>query len=272
MNARVCRGVVMAAVVGLSFLSVLANETNTSSGIQSVTNWTVQTSAAKPEEPKTNKDMTIDLGGGVKMEFVWIEALKGWVGKYEVTNQEYRRFKTNHDSGIYFDTYSLNADRQPVDKVSYDDAVAFADWLSQLSVSNVLFGYKVRLPDEKEWITFAQCGDGRKYPWGNEWPPKYGNYPDATAKKEFFGWTCIDAYDDGAAASCPVEKSGRNDLGLYGVGGNVWEWTTEQRGKERGLRGAAWYGGVGVLKCECVLFGSPSLRSIDTGFRLVVVP
>jgi len=213
-------------------------------------------------------DLAVDLGNDVKMEFVWIEALKGWVGKYEVTNEEYRRFKADHTSGD-IQGQSLNGERQPVVQVSYDDAVAFAEWINRRSV--LPEGYKARLPDGKEWLTIAQCGDGREYPWGNEWPPKYGNYSGQES-----AWSSkIDGYNDGHPVSCDVGQSGINTWGLYGVGGNVWEWTSELYGTAgaRVLRGASWYGGGREdLRCSCRFnVGVPSGRYGSIGFRLVVL-
>ena len=53
-----------------------------------------------------------------------------WMGKYEVTNTQYRMFKPVHDSSQY-EGNSLNGDTQPVANVSWNDAVAFAEWLTQ---------------------------------------------------------------------------------------------------------------------------------------------
>lgn len=198
------------------------------------------------------KHMTIDLGDGVAMEFVWIEALKAWVGKYEVTNREFRRFRKSHDSGKDF-----NDDNQPVVKVSCGDAVAFAEWLDHKAMG-LPTGSVARLPSGREWQTFARCSDGRKYPWGNEWPPKYGN----SGK--------IDGYRDGYEETCPVEKSGKNDWGLYGVGGNVSEWTTDRLVICHYLRGGSW----GTYRSGDLLSsgrsdGVPGHRLGNCGFRVV---
>jgi len=229
------------------------------------------------------------------MEFVWIPALKMWVGKYEVTNGEYRKYKPAYDSGDsgkLNNGHSLNGDRQPVVNVSYDDVAAFAEWMnSEWKEENdtVVFslwmdktvtlpeGYKARLPDGKEWMTFAQCADGRKYPWGNEMPPKYGNYCDIAAKKAFHLSGNIDDYDDGYAVSCPVEKSGKNDWGLYGVGGNACEWTSElyDSGKDlRVVRGWSWdFYQPDYLECACRnMVGTPTTRHRYIGFRLLLSP
>ncbi len=73
------------------------------------------------------KDWTMpDIG----MEFVWIKALDCWVGKYEVTNGEYRKFKPDHDSKDYKGK-TLNGVRQPVVYVNFDDATEYASILTR---------------------------------------------------------------------------------------------------------------------------------------------
>lgn len=210
----------------------------------------------------------------ISMEFVWIKALDGWVGKYEVTNGEYRRFKKVHDSKTYR-LRSLNGDRQPVVYVSYDDAVAFAEWLTkrERDAQRLPKSYTYRLPDGEEWMTFAQCGDNRKYPWGNDWPPKYGNYSGGTAGKAFLWTRFIKGYDDGFPVTCPVEKSSANDWGLYGVGGNVMEWTSTLIGDRPVARGACWrHYDPRHLKCTSVRPSPTSTRFVAYGFRLLLVP
>lgn len=208
---------------------------------------------------EAGKAMTIDLGDGATLAFVWVDALAGWVGKYEVTNGEYRRFKSDHNSGKA-EGQSLNEDRQPVVNVSYDNAVAFAEWANR-QAKGLPRGCTVRLPGGQEWMAFAQCGDARTYPWGNKWPPKYGNYDDT-----------MDDYKDGYVTTCAVEDSGKNPWGLYGVGGNAWEWTSEQQGTDRVLRGASWGNfDQDFLECTHRLKALPVNRDIGYGFRLVVL-
>jgi formylglycine-generating enzyme required for sulfatase activity len=206
-------------------------------------------------QPAEGKPWTSPAAG---MEFVWIPVLKIWVGKYEVTNSEYRKKEKAHDSKDYQGN-SLYGERQPVVYVNFDDAVAYAAWLTERDKAQ-LGGLRYRVPSEAEWMVFAQCGDGREYPWGNSMPPKYGNYGKTSG------------YDDGYAVSIPVEKSARNDWGLYGVGGNVWECcATGASGSSFGAwRGASWYCDFsGNLRCACrILVGSA--RDNDDGFRLVV--
>ncbi len=67
-----------------------------------------------------------------------------YMSKYDVTNQQFRKFRPEHSSGN-FEGLSENGDEQPVVNVTWEDAVAFAGWLSQKS------GRTYRLPTEAEW-------------------------------------------------------------------------------------------------------------------------
>jgi tRNA A-37 threonylcarbamoyl transferase component Bud32 len=206
------------------------------------------------------------------MEFVWIEALGMWVGKYEVTNSEYRVGRPDHDSGEYRG-HSLNADRQPVVHVSFSDAREYAKWLTarERAAGRLPEGRVYRLPQASEWVVFAQCGDGRRYPWGHSWPPKYGNYM-GEGTKEFPDIPVIEGYRDGSSVTCDVEKSGRNDWGLFGVGGNVWECTLNSLAEYGGWYGASWYcSSRDSLRCsDRCRMADPSFRVNRFGFRLVL--
>ncbi len=262
---------------------------------------------ARPVE----KELTLDLGGGVKMELVLIPAgefIMGspeseeardndegpqhrvriarpfYMGKYEVTNRQYRRFKSDHDSGSYRGV-SFNDDDQPVVNVSWRDAKAFCDWLSRQS------GREVRLPSESEWEYACRGGDGRVFPWGNNWPPSglAGNYTDETAKGKFSDWSFIQGYRDGYAGTAPVGSFAANPFGLYDMGGNVWEWCedwyhgdyngapTDGRAwtsggdqSRRVLRGGSWGSNVrGGLRSANRSRNSPDYRNDFIGLRVV---
>ncbi|NLX24333.1 MAG: SUMF1/EgtB/PvdO family nonheme iron enzyme [Lentisphaerae bacterium] len=231
--------------------------------------WTPEAVAEqKVTKLKPRQDIAVDLGGGVKMEFVWIKELKGWCGKYEVTNEEYKRFKSTHDSKDY-KGHDLDGNRQPVVYVSWNDAQDFIQWMEKNC--ELPEGYTLTLPSKDEWLSVAQCGDGHTYPWGNEWPPEYGNYDDETV----FTDDKIDDYSDGYAVTCPVKKSGENDWGVYGVGGNVCEWTEEEFGRSHYvLRGSSWHNGSYQpdLRCDFGGGGKASDQYGHIGFRLFLRP
>ena len=222
---------------------------------------------AEGKEPVEGQDHTVaELG----MEFVWVKALNAWMGKYEVTNGEYRKMKPDHDSAVY-DGHTLNGDRQPVVYVNWDDAVAYAKWLTdrERAAGRLPAGWVYRVPTENEWAACASCGDNRKYPWGNDWPPKYGNYAGTEAKATL-GYQ-LDGYTDGEVVTCAVEKSGKNDWGLYGMGGNVWEVCIDSadRSEFGAWRGASWhYDRVNGLRVAFRYFYFGADNSSVSGFRL----
>ncbi len=203
------------------------------------------------------------------MKFVWIQQLGIWVGQYEVTNGEYNQYDGSHDSGS-FNVHSLNGPRQPVVNVNFpDDALPFVKWLNEKDAA-VLDGAKYRLPSEAEWQAFAQCGGNRLYPWGDKMPPTYGNYHGQEGPGS---WDKISGYRDGFPVTCPVEESGKNDWGLYGVGGNVWEMAaSDKTGASFGAwRGASWdLSYPGLLRCVSRIGLDGSGRYGDYGFRLVL--
>ncbi len=162
----------------------------------------------------------------------------------EVSNAEFRAFRSSHSSGIVART-TLDNDSYPVVRVSWADAVAYCNWLSQRDglplayrgdrlVTPANTGY--RLPSEAEWEYAARFAGGRnlKYPWGDlklggdAMPPSgmVGNYADASARK-LLG-EGLESYDDGYDAAAPVASFKANALGIFDLGGNVSEWVNDR--------------------------------------------
>jgi hypothetical protein len=149
----------------------------------------------------------------------------------------------------------------PVVNVSWTDAKAFCEWLTRKEQKEELLGSQqfYRLPTDLEWSAAVGLGpeigdtpqarDGGVqgvYPWGTDWPPPpgVGNYADLTAKASFPSWEIIDSYRDGFATTAPVGSFPPNELGLYDLGGNVWEWCEDRYDPDkdyRVVRGGSWF-------------------------------
>ena len=217
--------------------------------------------------------LMISLGLGENLSCIWVKPMSLWVGQYEVTNGQFRRFRSSHKS-MFFEEFSLDAPDQPVVYVSWEDAAAFCEWMNREHSGRIPLGFETRLPTEAEWVSFARCGDTRTYPWGSDWPPKYGNYSDLTARRKLTEWQGIRGYDDGFVVTCPVSESGVNEWGIYGLAGNVWEWCADWYDDAHTTRvrhGGSWdFDTRPNLRIDTRGFDYPDARYDTIGFRIVV--
>jgi hypothetical protein len=220
--------------------------------------------------------LSVPLGLGSSLTFVWVEELDLWFGKYEITNGEYRHYDLKHSSRA-FEGLRLNGISQPVVYVGWDDAESYCNWLTATFSGRIPANTKFRLPTEREWEFVASCGDARRYPWGADWPPLYGNHSDATARNALSQWHGIRGYEDGYAVTCPVENSGMNEWGVYGLAGNVWEWCSDwmdDSDRQFKIRkGGSWdFDTKESLKTNAHGLDRPTARYDTIGFRVVVGP
>jgi formylglycine-generating enzyme required for sulfatase activity len=114
----------------------------------------------------------------------------------------------------------MQNDRHPVVCVTWDDAKAYAAWLSKKT------GKTYRLPSEAEREYATRAGTTTPFWWGSAISPQQANY-NGTA----------DPYQGGGSkgewrkATVPVDGFKANPWGLYNVHGNVWEWTEDCRNR-----------------------------------------
>jgi formylglycine-generating enzyme required for sulfatase activity len=186
-----------------------------------------------------------------------------YLGKYEVTQAQWRAVMGSNPS------FFKGCDRCPVENVSWDDAQEFIRRLNQLT------GKRYRLPTEAEWEYAARGGElsrGYKYAGSDD--------PDAVA------W-----YDGNSGGKThPVGGKTPNELGLYDMTGNVWEWCQDWYGSDyysgspsanpqgpasgsfRVYRGGSWYFIAKNCRVADRFYYSPDYRSSNLGFRLCLVP
>jgi len=217
----------------------------------------------------------------------------------EVTNAQFRQFDPGHDSGAVNGT-SLNGDRQPVVRVSWQQAAAFCNWLSAREGlppfyrlrSGVVTGFDsaatgYRLPSEAEWTWAARASGAQLvlFPWGGAFPPTavVENYADESSA--FITGRVISNYRDGHAVSAPAGSFKPNQNGLFDMGGNVSEWVNDvytippangatlkdplgaQAGDNYTIRGAAWtHSRLSELRLTYRDYGQAGRD--DVGFRL----
>ncbi|XZE18023.1 SUMF1/EgtB/PvdO family nonheme iron enzyme [Pirellulaceae bacterium SH449] len=178
-----------------------------------------------------------------------------YMGIHEVTVGQFRRFveATNYCTdaerdgqggmGLDMTTGDVNLaskyswcnpglsqeDSEPVVNVSWNDAVAFCEWLSRKE-SRIY-----RLPTEAEWEYAARAGSESEFHFGDvaEDLTQYENVADGTAKAKFPGWTNTLRTRDGFVTTSPVGSFRPNGFGLYDMHGNVSEWCRDWYGPYR---------------------------------------
>lgn len=179
------------------------------------------------------QDATLALDNGTTFELVWIEPLKMWIGKYEITVDQYNQLSP-FDRDRTGDSGRGQGD-DPVTMVNHNRAASFCKKLTRIFSRFLPGSYVVRLPYDAEWEVCARCGDNRLYPWGNEWPPAKmadGVFPNFLGVERpdwrtNYPEDVIPGYHDGWPVQCSVGKSGKNEWGLYGMAGNVNEWCAD---------------------------------------------
>jgi len=185
-----------------------------------------------------------------------------YIGKYEVTQKEWREVMGSNPSDFE------NCDACPVENVSWDD---IQDFLSKL---NAKTGKSYRLPTEAEWEYAARGGSSsRGY-----------KYAGSNSLNEV-AW-----YDDNSGSKThPVGQKKANELGLYDMSGNVWEWCADDwhgsysgapstgrawidspRASDRVLRGGSWGNNARRCRVSNRFFSTPSGRNDYLGFRLAL--
>jgi formylglycine-generating enzyme required for sulfatase activity len=171
-------------------------------------------------------------------------------------------------------------DDYPVACVSWNDATAYIQWLSQQT------GQSYRLPTEAEWEYAARAGTVTARHWGDS--PKqacqYANVADRAKSPTGLVWTEKHECSDGYWYPAPVRQFRPNPWGLYDMMGNIWEWTCSAYDKDYGgaekectnnttggplaVRGGGWYFEPAWVRSANRGWNTPADRYDSSGFRL----
>jgi len=242
--------------------------------------------AASPQQTSVvgEKEKSIDLGSGIRMEFVLIPAgsfnmgspstEKGrdsdegpvrrvqitkpfYIGKFEVTQEQYTAVMGTNPS--HFSGKNL-----PVESVSWNDAVAFCKKL----------GSNFRLPTEAEWEYACRAGSETRFHYGDD--PSYSQLGQ-------YVW-----YESsGNEETHPVGQKKPNKWGLFDIYGNVWEWCSDwyansymniasidptgpASGKYRVLRSSPWVYRAWYCRSANRGGSAPEIQYHNFGFRVVL--
>ena len=154
------------------------------------------------------------------------------------------------------ENYPSGQGQHPVVLVSYEDALAYAEWRSQRD------GVTYRLPTAAEWEKAARGTDGRYFPWGNQW------------QNEATNWARNDPYGTSAIAAFPLSQS---PYGVEDMAGKVFLKTSFPVDNSNGtqevlLKGCSWDDFPGFCRAAYQHDRPTDSRHILFGFRLVLEP
>ena len=296
-----------------------------SAEVPAVENWPFDgaraRNAQKASGPLTRR---IELGAGVTIELVRIPAgtfVMGsadghpderpltpvkirrpfWIGKFEITNEQYARFDPKHDSRFehkgswVFSEHHLgwpmNHPKQPVVRVSWKEAIEFCRWLTQKT------GLPVSLPTEAQWEWACRAGTPGDLHYGNvnDDFSAFANMADATVRQLAYdtdGRYTMDLlprearFNDRKLVSADVGTYKPNHWGLHDMHGNVWEWTRSayrpypyrpddgrnnlDDSGEKVARGGSWYDRPKRCRSAYRLSYASWQRVYNVGIRIVV--
>lgn len=186
-----------------------------------------------------------------------------YLALYEVTQEQYERVMGQNPS-------RGKGPRNPVENVSWDEAVTFCRKLSDLPAEKTA-KRTYRLPTEAEWEFACRAGTTTAFAFG-----------ESESQLGAFGWYSGNAGNQ----SHPVGEKKPNPWGFYDMHGNVWEWCSDWcedlssknatdpfgpvSGSIRVRRGGCWYSGANFCRSAQRGGRSPSSRNDDLGFRIAV--
>lgn len=170
----------------------------------------------------------------------------------------------------------------PVGCVSWDDAVAYAAWLSQKT------GQTYRLPSASEWEYAASAGASPATPLASDLGSacRQANIADQAAAQKYPGWSVLEC-NDHYVQSAPVGSFAPNAFGLHDMIGNMFEWVQDcwsasyegapTNGSarldgdcaSRELRGGSWFTSPAYLRASYRNRFAHDYRSSSVGFRVI---
>lgn len=186
-----------------------------------------------------------------------------WIGKYEVTQVQYRAVMGSNPS--YF-----KGDNLPVEEVTWYDAMEFCQKLTahEQAAGRLPMGYEYTLPTEALWEYACRAGTTTAFNNGTNIPTEEQGW-EPCPNLDSVAWY---GYNSGSTTH-PVGQKRPNNWGIYDMHGNVWEWCLDWysgwEGSYRVLRGGCWRDYAFGCRSACRLHDHPDHDS-DGGFRVAL--
>lgn len=194
------------------------------------------------------------------------------VGKYPVTFRDWEAFSAHTKSAYRPSANDWGGGDRPVINVSWDDALAYCEWLS------IATGQAYRLLTESEWEYCCRAGATTRYWCGRTISSEQANF-NASAHP------VSGSANTFRKRTTPVGQFPENAFGLADMHGNVSEWVQDAWhddytqapvdgrcwngiGARRVLRGGSWYDFPQDLRCASRAWAVPSERAANIGFRV----
>ena len=219
----------------------------------------------------------LDFVNGLGMRFLSVPGMTVLFSAWATRLQDYQAF-VQATARSWKPPAFPQTPLHPVVNVSWDDAAAFCQWLTEKERQEGRIGKtdEYRLSFDLEWsraVGLAEEGNGLPinragkiegiYPWGTQWPPpaNVGNLAAAVRCDPF-------------THTAPVGSFAPNRYGIYDLGTNVseWCWDWYDPGQQlKTLRGASWFQSTPESLWSSVRrFFVPGARSDSLGFRCVL--
>ena len=213
------------------------------------------------------------------------------MGRFEITNLQYRCYDPDHNSGLVTGEayqfgddergFTLNRPEQPVVRVSWEQASAFCDWLSEQT------GRRFSLPTEVQWEYACRAGTTTPFWYGtlDSDFSSCANFSDATHHTVYYPhvptalppWRPADTrFDDRWRVAAPAGSFAPNPWGIHDMHGNVAEWTLSDYGdlvqERKTVRGGSWQDIPKRGRSAFRTHYNASQAVHDVGFRVVCEP
>lgn len=196
-----------------------------------------------------NGEFTMGLEGASNKTPHTVQLNSFYIDKYEVSQKAFEKVRGGNPSKF------VGADL-PVEQVTWLEANAYCNKIGK------------RLPTEAEWEKAARGGTTTLYFWGDQMDGAYAWFSDNSDGKTH-----------------PSGQKKPNNLGIYDMNGNVWEWVADwygksyyetspkdnpkgpETGEDKVLRGGSWYSGSRHLTTSTRYWSPQNTRNSNFGFR-----